>query len=145
MSDAPNTSMVLENITNGAYQLPKQGKLVPPPVPDILRKTLADITDDEMKEIDEIRRKYREDLELFQMHRDEREQQRAALLNKFRLDLEAEFGTGHHPKRLRLFDLALSYGSENKRVDYNNVLNFYTDLVVLLDLTATSDTPEPVT
>lgn len=48
----------------------------------------------------------------------------------FKNDLEDEFGVSHdHPKAKRLFDLAWEYGHSS---GYNEVLNFYSDLVDLI-------------
>jgi hypothetical protein len=131
MAEGDSGSDVLSKIKRGQYRLSKEekaGKLRRPEPPNALRKSLADLTDDELQEAMAGREKYREELALYELEQGDIAEKRGGLRHKLRLDLEAEFGTGGHPKAKEAFELAARYAGGKQLL----LFEFYQDLAQLL-------------
>ena len=122
-----DNSVVLKKIKAGEYKVGRLEHPVPK-APEIMRRPTADLTDEEFTQVQEARAKFKEEEALYQLAIEEHAGKRNTVMQRLRLDLEAEFGVAGGEKAEKLFELCSTY-SEGRLQD---LYFFYNDLHVLV-------------
>jgi hypothetical protein len=122
-----NESPTLVKITNGEYKVPPL-TAVPPALPLLLRKTTAELDDDQIQEMLAERAKYREQQAQYRKAVEDREAMIELVMDQLRLDLQQEFGLEDNEQAKLLFSLCKTYAEGNNI----SLFGFYEDLHVLV-------------